>query len=342
MRIGSYQLDSPLALAPMAGVTDRPFRHLCKTFGAGLVVGEMSSSSPQLRDTRTSHRRRPHDDEPAPRTIQIVGNNPQHMAEAARHGVEHGAQIVDINMGCPAKKICQKAAGSALLGDTEHVGRILDAVVAAVDIPVTLKIRTGLDPKQRNAVEIARIAQAAGIQALAIHGRTRADMFRGEAEYDSIRAVREAVDIPIWANGDIDTPAKARAVMRYTGAHGIMLGRATLGRPWLFAHMRAALAEQPEPAEPSLLEKHQLIVQHIHALHELYGESIGVRVSRKHIAWYCAHLPDGDTLRHPFVRAEDATTQFALIERYFASLAKFPLAKSSLAKLSLAEPGAAA
>ncbi|HES76603.1 MAG TPA: tRNA dihydrouridine synthase DusB, partial [bacterium] len=220
MRIGSFQLDSPLALAPMAGVTDRPFRHLCKTFGAGLVVGEMSSSNPQLRDTRTSHRRRPHDDEPEPRTIQIVGNDPQHMAEAARHGVEHGAQIVDINMGCPAKKICQKAAGSALLGNTEHVGRILDAVVAAVDIPVTLKIRTGLDPKQRNAVEIARIAQAAGIQALAIHGRTRADMFRGEAEYDSIRAVREAIDIPIWANGDIDSPAKAREVMAYTGAQG--------------------------------------------------------------------------------------------------------------------------
>jgi len=324
MRIGTFQLDNPLALAPMAGVTDRPFRHLCKTFGAGLVVGEMSSSNPQLRDTRTSHRRLPHADEPEPRTIQIVGNDPHNMAEAARHGVAHGAQIVDINMGCPAKKICQKAAGSALLGDTEHVGRILDAVVAAVDAPITLKIRTGLDPKQRNAVQIARIAQAAGIQALAIHGRTRADMFRGEAEYDSIRAVREAVDIPIWANGDIDTPAKAREVIAFTGAHGIMLGRATLGRPWLFAAMRAALADQPRPAEPSFAEKHQLIVQHIRALHELYGEHIGVRVSRKHITWYCAHLPDSDTLRTPFVRAEDAATQFDLIDRYFATPANAP------------------
>ncbi|OYY73899.1 MAG: tRNA dihydrouridine synthase DusB [Gammaproteobacteria bacterium 28-57-27] len=321
MRIGSFQLDSPLALAPMAGVTDRPFRHLCKTFGAGLVVGEMSSSNPQLRDTRTSHRRLPHEDEPEPRTIQIVGNDPANMAEAARHGVAHGAQIVDINMGCPAKKICQKAAGSALLGDSELVGRILDAVVAAVEVPVTLKIRTGLDPKQRNAVQIARIAQAAGIQALAIHGRTRADMFRGEAEYDSIRAVREAVDIPLWANGDIDTPAKAREVMAYTGAHGIMLGRATLGRPWLFAAMRAALTEQPHPAEPSWEAKRQLMLQHVNALHQLYGEHVGVRVARKHITWYCAHLPDGDKLRTPFVLVDEARTQFDLIEHYFAFLA---------------------
>lgn len=324
MRIGSFQLDAPLALAPMAGVTDRPFRHLCKHFGAGLAVGEMSSSNPQLRHTRTSHRRLPHEDEPEPRTIQIVGNDPANMAEAARHGVAHGAQIVDINMGCPAKKICQKAAGSALLGDTGHVGRILDAVVAAVDVPVTLKIRTGLDPRQRNAVQIARIAQSAGIQALAIHGRTRADMFRGEAEYDSIRAVREAVDIPLWANGDIDTPAKAREVMDYTGAHGIMLGRAALGRPWLFAQMRAILAGQPAPNEPSLAEKHQLIRQHIHALHELYGEHLGVRVARKHLGWYCAHLPNGATLRAPFVLAEDARTQFDLLDGYFISLPSAP------------------
>ena len=320
MRIGSFQLDAPLALAPMAGVTDRPFRHLCKSFGAGLVVGEMSSSNPQLRHTRATFRRLPHEDEPEPRTIQIVGNDPSNMAEAARHGVAHGAQIVDINMGCPAKKICQKAAGSALLGDTAHVGRILDAVVAAVDVPVTLKIRTGIDPGQRNAVQIAHIAKAAGIQALAIHGRTRADMFRGEAEYDSIRAVREAVDIPLWANGDIDTPAKAREVMTYTGAHGIMLGRASLGRPWLFSEMRAALAGQPCPAEPDMAQKHQIIVQHVQALHELYGEHVGVRVARKHITWYCAHLPGGDGLRQPFVLAEEACVQFELIDRYFASL----------------------
>ncbi|MEW5839020.1 MAG: tRNA dihydrouridine synthase DusB [Pseudomonadota bacterium] len=320
MRIGSFQLDSPLALAPMAGVTDRPFRHLCKHFGAGLVVGEMSSSNPALRETRTSHRRRPHENEPQPRTIQIVGNDPQNMAEAARHGVEHGAQIVDINMGCPAKKICQKAAGSALLGDTAHVARILEAVVKAVDVPVTLKIRTGLNREQRNALEVARIAEDAGIQALAIHGRTRADMFRGEAEYDSIRAVVAAVNIPVWANGDIDTPAKARAVMRYTGAQGVMLGRAALGRPWLFAQMRAALNDQPIPADPDLAEKYLHIRQHLAELHQLYGEHLGVRVARKHIGWYCAHLPEGANLRSPFVLVDEAAMQFDLLDRYFAAL----------------------
>lgn len=320
MQIGSYTLDAPLALAPMAGVTDRAFRHLCKQFGAGLVVGEMSSSNPQLRHTRTSQRRLPHEDEPWPRTIQIVGNDPQHMADAARHGVAHGAQIVDINMGCPAKKICQKAAGSALLGDTQRVGRILDAVVAAVDVPVTLKIRTGLDPSQRNAVEIARIAQSAGIAALAIHGRTRSELFRGEAEYDTIRAVREAVDIPLWANGDIDTPEKAVQVMRHTGAQGIMIGRAVLGRPWLFAAMRAALEGKSAPAEPDLANKHRLMLDHLAALHALYGEALGVRVARKHIGWYCAHLPQGDRLRGDFMRAEDGKTQFRLFDDYFAEM----------------------
>ena len=319
MQIGPYQLNSPLALAPMAGVTDRPFRHVCKHFGAGLVVGEMSSSSPQLRHTRTSQRRLPHEDEPEPRTIQIVGHDPHNMAEAARHGVEQGAQIVDINMGCPAKKICQKAAGSALLGDTTHVTRILEAVVNAVDVPVTLKIRTGLHREGRNAVEIAQIAQAAGIQALAIHGRTRADMFRGEAEYDTIRAVREAVDLPLWANGDIDTPAKALAVMQHTGAHGIMLGRAVLGRPWLFAAMRAAPAGEAAPSEPSMAQKHQLIRQHLSDLHALYGEHLGVRVARKHIGWYCAYLPEGASLRSPFVLVDEAAMQFHLLDDYFAA-----------------------
>jgi len=267
MRIGPYELDAPLALAPMAGVTDRPFRELCREFGAGLVVGEMSASNPRLRDTRKSLLRRPHEDEPEPRAIQIVGNDPAEMADAARHGVDQGAQIVDINMGCPAKKVCQKAAGSALLGDERLVGRILDAVVGAVDVPVTLKIRTGLDAERRNAVTIARIAQAAGIRALAIHGRTRADLFRGEAEYDTLRAVREAVDLPLWANGDIDTPAKALAVLRHTGADGIMLGRAALGRPWLFAAMRAALEGRPADDAPDLSRKQAIILRHLEGLH---------------------------------------------------------------------------
>lgn len=317
MRIGPFQLDAPLALAPMAGVTDRPFRQLCKDFGAGLVVGEMSASNPRLRDTRKSLLRLPHQDEPEPRTIQIVGNDPALMADAARHGVDQGAQIVDINMGCPAKKVCQKAAGSALLGDETLVGRILDAVVRAVDAPVTLKIRTGLDPDNRNAVTIARIAQSAGIQALAIHGRTRADLFRGEAEYDTIRAVREAVDLPLWANGDIDTPAKAVRVKRETGAEGLMIGRPALGRPWLFAQLRAALEGRSIPAEPCLSEKIRLMLHHLEGLHALYGTVQGTRVARKHIGWYCAHLPGGDTLRDRFMTIDDADAQRTVLTQYF-------------------------
>ncbi|MEW6764428.1 MAG: tRNA dihydrouridine synthase DusB [Pseudomonadota bacterium] len=319
MHIGPFQLDAPLALAPMAGVTDRPFRQLCKEFGAGLVVGEMSASNPRLRDTRKSVLRRPHEAEPEPRTIQIVGNDPAEMADAARHGVEQGAQIVDINMGCPAKKVCQKAAGSALLGDELLIGRILDAVVDAVEVPVTLKIRTGLEPDRRNAVTIARIAQAAGIRALAVHGRTRADLFRGEAEYDTVRAVREAVDLPLWANGDIDTPTKALKVLHHTGADGIMLGRAALGRPWLFAAMRAAIEGRHPPKEPGLTEKQAIILRHLKGLHTLYGEGQGARVARKHIAWYCAHLPGGDNLRARFMTIDDANAQcYALIQHFAA------------------------
>ncbi len=317
MKIGPFQLDAALALAPMAGVTDRPFRQLCKDFGAGLVVGEMSASNPRLRDTRKSLLRRPHEDEPEPRTIQIVGNDPALMADAARHGVDQGAQIVDINMGCPARKVCQKAAGSALLGDEALVGRILDAVVRAIDAPVTLKIRTGLDPDQRNAVSIARIAQSAGIQALAIHGRTRADLFRGAAEYDTLRAVREAVDLPLWANGDIDSPAKAMQVLRDSGADGLMIGRPALGRPWLFAQLRAALEGQGIPADPGLSEKYRLILHHLEGLHALYGAAQGARVARKHIGWYCAHLPGGDTLRARFMTIDDADAQRTALTQHF-------------------------
>jgi tRNA-dihydrouridine synthase B len=318
MRIGPYTLDAPLALAPMAGVTDRPFRQLCKAFGAGLTVGEMSASNPRLRDTRKSLLRRPHVDEPEPRAIQIVGNDPALMADAARLGVDQGAQIVDINMGCPAKKVCQKAAGSALLGDLPLIGRILDAVVRAVDAPVTLKIRTGLDAERRNAVAVARIAEAAGIQALAIHGRTRADLFRGEAEYDTIRAVREAVSLPLWANGDIDSPAKALAVLGHTGADGVMIGRAALGRPWLFAQLRAALEGRPIPAEPDMDERLNLMLRHLDGLHELYGVHQGTRVARKHISWYCTDLPGGDTLRARFMTIDDAEAQRAVLIQHFA------------------------
>jgi len=324
MRIGPYVLDTPLALAPMAGVADRPFRSLCREFGAGLVVGEMSASNPQLRNTRKSLLRRPHEDEPEPRTLQIVGNDPTLMADAARHGVDLGAQIIDINMGCPAKKVCQKAAGSALLGDLELVGRILDAVVRAVNVPVTLKIRTGLDPERRNAVAMARIAEAAGIRALAIHGRTRADLFRGAAEYDTIRAVREAVSLPLWANGDIDSPAKALEVLRHTGADGVMIGRAALGRPWLFAQLKAAIEGRPIPAEPDMAERRDLMLRHLDGLHELYGVHQGVRVARKHIGWYCTDLPGGDTLRARFMTINDAETQRAVLIQYFAGCSTRP------------------
>jgi tRNA-dihydrouridine synthase B len=318
MRIGPYVLDAPLALAPMAGVTDRPFRTLCREFGAGLVVGEMSASNPQLRNTRKSLLRRPHEDEPEPRTLQIVGNDPTIMADAARHGVDLGAQIIDINMGCPAKKVCQKAAGSALLGDLELVGRILDAVVRAVNVPVTLKIRTGLDPERRNAVAVARIAEAAGIRALAVHGRTRADLFRGAAEYDTLRAVREAVSLPLWANGDIDSPTKTLEVLRHTGADGVMIGRAALGRPWLFAQLRAALEGRPIPAEPDMDARRDLMLRHLDGLYELYGVHQGARVARKHIGWYCTDLPGGDTLRARFMTINDAETQRAVLIQHFA------------------------
>ncbi|MFZ5579268.1 MAG: tRNA dihydrouridine synthase DusB [Pseudomonadota bacterium] len=319
MRIGPYQLAAPLALAPMAGVTDRPFRQICMSFGAGLAVGEMSASNPRLRDTRKSLLRRPHEDEPEPRAIQILGNDPARMADAARHGVDQGAQIVDINMGCPAKKVCQKAAGSALLGDEVLIGRILEAVVGAVEAPVTLKIRTGLAPERRNAVNIARIAQAAGIRALAIHGRTRADMFRGEAEYDTIRAIREVIELPLWANGDIDTPAKALAVLRHTGADGIMIGRAALGRPWLFASLRAALEGECTPEEPTMEQKKRVMLAHLDGLYDLYGEAQGARVARKHIGWYCAHLPGGDNLRGQFMTLDDAADQRSTLIQYFSA-----------------------
>ncbi|MGK0673805.1 MAG: tRNA dihydrouridine synthase DusB [Halothiobacillaceae bacterium] len=324
MRIGLYTLDAPLALAPMAGMTDRPFRQLCKSFGAGLTVGEMSASDPRLRNTRKSLLRRPHVDEPEPRAIQLVGNDPALMADAARLGVDQGAQIIDINMGCPAKKVCQKAAGAALLGDLELVGRILDAVVRAVDVPVTLKIRTGLDAERRNAVAVARIAEAAGIQALAIHGRTRADRFHGAAEYDTIRAVRDAVGLPLWANGDIDSPAKALEVLRYTGADGVMIGRAALGRPWLFAQLRAALEGRPIPAEPDMNERLNLMLHHLDGLYELYGVHQGARVARKHIGWYCTDLPGGDTLRSRFITIDDAEAQRAVLIQHVAGYSSHP------------------
>ncbi len=283
--IGPYKLPNPVALAPMAGVTDLPFRRLCRELGAGLVVSEMISCDPGLRNTRKTQQRSRHDGEGEPRSVQIAGNNPQLMAEAARYNVATGAQIIDINMGCPAKKVCRKAAGSALLQDEPLVKSILDAVVAAVDVPVTLKIRTGSTPQARNGVTIARIAQHAGISALAVHGRSRACAFGGVAEYDTIAEIVAATHFPVFANGDINTPEQAEAVMSYTGAAGVMIGRAAQGRPWLCGQIAGRLETGITPPAPGLAQQQSLLLRHVTELHSFYGDVMGVRIARKHVAW---------------------------------------------------------
>ncbi len=286
LQIGPYQLPNRVALAPMAGITDLPFRRLCRELGAGLVVSEMLSCDPSLRKSRKSAWRSQHDEHSEPRAVQIAGNEPATMAAAAQYNVARGAQMIDINMGCPAKKVCRKAAGSALLGDEALVRDILGAVVAAVPVPVTLKIRTGTSPANRNGVSIARIAEDAGIASLAVHGRTRACAFAGDAEYDTIAAIVQAVDIPVLANGDIDTPAKAAAVIAHTNAAGVMIGRAAQGQPWLCGQIARFLdggecAESPAPAT-----QRNLLRRHVAELHTFYGEFMGVRIARKHFRWY--------------------------------------------------------
>lgn len=284
--IGPYRLPNSVALAPMAGVTDLPFRRLCSRFGAGLVVSEMISSNPRLRHSPKTQWRSQHDHEIAPRSIQIAGSEPLQMAAAARHNVEHGAQIIDINMGCPAKKVCRKAAGSALLADEARVKSILLAVVDAVDVPVTLKIRTGAAPSARNGISIARIAEDAGIAALAVHGRTRACGFKGQAEYDTIAAIVGAINIPVFANGDIDSPQMAAKVIAHTGAAGIMVGRAAQGRPWLCGQIATYLDTGVMPAAPAADQQLATLHHHIVQLHKFYGGFMGVRIARKHVGWY--------------------------------------------------------
>jgi tRNA-dihydrouridine synthase B len=286
MRIGSFRLSTPLILAPMAGVTDRPFRTLCRRMGAGLAVSEMVTARPELRTSDKTRLRLDHSGEPEPRSVQIAGTDPQMLAEAARCNVAEGAQIIDINMGCPAKKVCSKAAGSALLRDEALVARILDAVVAAVDVPVTLKIRTGWCPETRNAVRIGQIAEAAGIQALAVHGRTRACGFRGEAEFDTVRAVKQAVGIPVIANGDVDSPKSAAHVLRITGADAVMIGRAAQGRPWIFREIARYLGTGELLPPPTANEIEAIMLEHLDELYAFYGEVRGYRVARKHIDWY--------------------------------------------------------
>ncbi|MEE8482577.1 MAG: tRNA dihydrouridine synthase DusB, partial [Acidiferrobacterales bacterium] len=286
MHIGPYKLKNNLFVAPMAGVTDRPFRQLCRQLGAGMAVSEMVSSNSLLWGSKKTLRRADHAGEDEPRSVQIVGADPALMAQAAQYNVDQGAQIVDINMGCPAKKICKVAAGSALLKDEPLVKSILKSVVDSVNVPVTLKIRTGWDTDNRNGVAIARIAEDIGIQALAVHGRTRACAYRGDAEYDTIAAIKAAVSIPVIANGDITTPEKAKHVLDYTGADGVMIGRAAQGRPWIFREIQHFLETGEHLAEPSLIEIRTTLLEHVSNLYEFYGEYAGVRIARKHISWY--------------------------------------------------------
>ncbi|HKK23919.1 MAG TPA: tRNA dihydrouridine synthase DusB [Pseudohaliea sp.] len=314
IRIGDHTLANRVALAPMAGVTDLPFRRLCTRFGAGYAVAEMVTADPSLRESRKSRLRSRHDGEAEPRAVQIVGGDPAMLAEAARYNVRLGAQVIDINMGCPAKKVCRKAAGSALLADEALVAAILRAVVSAVPVPVTLKLRTGPTPGRRNGVTIARIAEDAGIAALAVHGRSRACAFRGEAEYDTVAAIAAAVDIPVWANGDIDSPEKAAAVLAHTGASGVMIGRAAQGRPWLCGQIAARLAGGPVPADPDRDTQFAILAGHLAALHTFYGDFLGPRIARKHVGWYLTAAGINDDSRRRFNRLEAPAEQLAMLE----------------------------
>ena len=326
MKIGPYEIAPNLVLAPMAGVTDKPFRMLCKRMGAGLCVSEMTTSDPRFWKTSKSLHRMDHAGEPAPVSVQIAGTDPTILADAARYNVDHGAQIIDINMGCPAKKVCNVWAGSALLQDEPLVGRILDAVVKAVDVPVTLKIRTGWDRANRNGLSIARIAESAGIAALAVHGRTRADQYQGEAEYETIAAIKAAIRIPVLANGDVDSPHKAREVLRQTGADALMIGRAAQGRPWIFRELAHFLASGEELAPPGPDEVCEILLVHLEHLHAFYGEESGVRIARKHLGWYAKDRPENAAFRAVVNRADSAKAQIRLTQDYFRSLAEGRLA----------------
>jgi tRNA-dihydrouridine synthase B len=322
MHIGDFEIARGLALAPMAGVTDLPFRRLCRSFGAELAAGEMLTSDIRLWRTAKSQRRMAHSDEPEPRIVQIAGADPDMMAEAARLNVEAGAQIIDINMGCPAKKVCNKAAGSALLRDETLVRSILSAVVDAVNVPVTLKMRTGWSENERNAVRIAHIAEQCGVQALAIHGRTRACRFHGDAEYQTIAAVKSCVRIPVFANGDIDSPHKAKMVLEQTGADGVMIGRSAQGRPWLFRQISSYLADGIELSEPSFAEVRDIMRAHLRNLHAFYGEESGVRVARKHIDWYAKERSGATTFRLEVMQARTSSAQLEKVDAYFDALAR--------------------
>ncbi|WP_157497878.1 tRNA dihydrouridine synthase DusB [Gilvimarinus chinensis] len=319
-QIGPYHIDSRVILAPMAGVTDRPFRQLCRAQGAGLVVSEMVTSDSSLWHSRKSRQRLDHAGEVGPIAVQIAGGDPQMMAEAARLNVDNGAEIIDINMGCPAKKVCKKAAGSALLKDKQLVADILHAVVTAVEVPVTLKIRTGWCPESRNAATIARLAQDLGIAALAIHGRTRACRFGGSAEYDTIAEVVSQLDIPVFCNGDIDSPEKARQVLDHTGAQAVMIGRAAQGRPWIFRQIDHYLRTGDHLPEPPLSDIRDILCAHLGELAEFYGPVMGPRIARKHLGWYLKTMPDSEPFRASFNQLDKTEDQHASVRNYFEPL----------------------
>jgi tRNA-dihydrouridine synthase B len=320
MQIGKHILKNNLVVAPMAGVTDRPFRQLCKKMGAGLAVSEMVTSNSLLYGSEKTRRRANHEGEVDPISVQIAGADPKMMAEAAKYNVDNGAQIIDINMGCPAKKICNVMAGSALLKDEPLVSQILKAVVAAVDVPVTLKIRTGWDKNNRNAVTVAKMAEDIGVQALAMHGRTRACAYLGEAEYDTIAAVKQAINIPLIANGDITTPEKAKYVLDYTGADAVMIGRAAQGRPWIFREIEHYLSTGTHLLPPTVEEIHIVMLEHINDLYGFYGDIAGMRVARKHISWYTKGLAGSAAFRHNMNTLDSIELQQAAINNFFAEL----------------------
>jgi len=319
LKIGPYELSSPFVLAPMAGVTDAPFRRLCRRYGAGMTTSEMTTADISLWTTPKSRRRLDLDLDAEPVAVQIAGSEPEQLATAAKACVERGAQIIDINMGCPAKKVCRKLAGSALLKDERLVATILEAVVKAVDVPVTLKYRTGWDTEHRNAIEVARIAENSGVKALAVHGRTRACRYNGEAEYETIAAVKEAVSIPVIANGDITSLQKSLEVLHITNADGLMIGRGAQGRPWIFRELTALLNSAAENTELEKNELRDIMIGHLNDLHRFYGDTTGVRVARKHLTWYCNSLHDADEFRHQVVRVDRASEQIRLTREFFGN-----------------------
>jgi tRNA-dihydrouridine synthase B len=317
MRIGSFSVSSRLIAAPMAGVTDRPFRTLCRKLGASFAVSEMVSSNPRLRSTQKSRQRVDHAEEDEPRWVQIAGADPQEMAEAVRHNADAGAQIIDINMGCPAKKVCNRAAGSALLSDESLIARIFDAVLAASPVPVTVKIRTGPSPASRNGVRVAEMAERAGIAAISVHGRSRACAFGGRAEHDTARQIKSAVKIPVIANGDVDCPGSARRVLQQSGADALMIGRASQGNPWIFREVSHYLASGEALSGPDAEEVRRVLMEHLEALYEFYGTFRGVRVARKHLGWYLKPRPGGIALWSRINRVEDTATQLRMVREFF-------------------------